>query len=205
MRILVKFGFKLLAVLGLGSFASLAAAGSPSPGAIIIYGPVGSAAAIPTISGSLLIALAVLLMLVAFRLLKDRPHAGTKLVIAVAAIAALATGAGGIKLVADAHAVVLELNMQDDDGGTLFVQGNGSSYKVFNRTSVTQEIKNIENNCLIANGGDNGGGNGGFNGGEVQPTVQALNGGQSVGACSVGTTLAPDTQYCDISINCNSI
>ena len=81
----------------------------------------------------------------------------------------------------------------------------GSSYKVFNRTSVTQEIKNIENNCLIANGGENGGGNGGeeVNGGEVQPTVQALNGGQSVGTCTESTTLAPDTQYCDISVNCN--
>jgi len=192
MRTIVKFGFKLLAVLGLGSFASLAAAGIP--GAIITYGPVSAASAsIPTISGSLLIALAVLLMLVAFRLLKDRPHAGSKLVIAVAAITALATGAGGIKLVADAHAgAPSQFPMTNEDGGTLTLPPGGP-FQVFNNTNVTQEIKKIENNCL--NGGSNGG----------QPLVQTLNGGQtSKGTCQVSTRLAPATEYCEITVGCDS-
>ncbi len=189
MRTLFKFGFKLLAVLGLGSFASLAAAGTT--GAIITYGPVGAAASIPTISGSLLIALAVLLMLVAFRLLKDRPHAGTKLVIAVAAITALATGAGGIRLVADAHATIQDQFMTNEDGGILRVP-SGGSFRVFNSTGVTQEIKKIENNCL----------NGGFNGAGAR--VEALNGGSSKGTCEVATTLAPNTEYCEITVFCES-
>ena len=128
-------------------------------------------------------------MLVAFRLLKDRPHSGTKLVIAVAAITALATGAGGIKLVADAHAIPTSWCMTNADGGTLTIP-SGGTFQVFNDTSVTQEIKKIENTCL----------NGGFNGAVAQ--VQALNGGTSKGTCAVSTTLAPNTEYCEITKAC---
>ncbi|MBK6743900.1 MAG: hypothetical protein IPG66_13365 [Hydrogenophilales bacterium] len=74
---------QLLAALGLGSFASLAAAGTG--GAVITYGPL-IATAVPAISGGLLIVLAALMMLIAFRLIKHRSQAGTNMVIAVVAI-----------------------------------------------------------------------------------------------------------------------
>jgi hypothetical protein len=181
-----------LAVLGLGSFASLAAAGTT--GAIITYGPVGAAASIPTISGSLLIALAVLLMLVAFRLLKDRPHAGTNLVIALAAGAALATGAGGIKLVADAQAVTPVLQMTDPSGNTPLSVPEGGPWQVFNVTNVPLQIRNIQYSPGCSDEPP-------LNGAQAQ----AFNGG-SVGTCSTSTTLAPQSaEYCEITVFCNLI
>jgi hypothetical protein len=190
MRTSVNVVFKVLAALGLGSFASLAAAGSP--GAIITYGPVGSA--VPTISGGMLIALAVLLMLVAFRLLKDRPASGTNLVIAITAITALATGAGGIKLVADAHAVSPVLEMTDPAGNTPLYVPQGGPWQVFNITNVPLQIKQIQYSPGCSD----------------QPPLngalpQAFNGG-SVGTCSTSTTLAPKSaEYCEITVYCNTL
>lgn len=194
MRAPFNFAFKLLAAIGLGSFASLAAAGIPVSGAVITYGPVG-AASIPTISGSLLIALAVLLMLVAFRLLKDRPHSGTKLVIAVAATAALATGAGGIKLVADAQAIDPVLQMTDPSGNTPLFVPQGGPWQVLNATGVPLQIRTIQYSpgCSDQPPPLNG------------AQAQAFNGG-SVGTCSTSTTLAPQSaEYCEITVYCNTL
>lgn len=169
---------QVLAALGLGSFASLAAAGT-SGGAVITYGPV-IATAVPAISGGLLIVLAALMMLIAFRLIKHRPQSGTNLVIAVVAIASLATGAGGIKLMADAHAVIPGAQMTDSNGGTLGVPSGIS--RVVNATAVPQKIINIEysQGCSLNNGG-------------------------SMGACSTATTLAAQSaNYCDIDVSCPS-
>ena len=189
MRTSVSFIFKLLAALGLGCFASLATAGTPPGGAVITYGPIGSA--VPTISGGMLIALAVLLMLVAFRLLKDRPASGTNLVIAITAITALATGAGGIKLVADAHAVSPVLEMTDPAGNTPLFVPQGGPWQVFNITDVPLQIKQIQYSP--------GCGDQPLNGAQVQ----ALNGGSSVGTCSTSTTLAPQSaEYCEITVYC---
>ncbi len=166
---------QLLAALGLGSFASLAAAGTG--GAVITYGPV-MATAVPAISGALLIVLAALMMLIAFRLIKHRPQSGANLVIAVVAIASLATGAGGVKLMADAHAVIPGAQMTDSSGGTLGVPSGIS--RVVNATAVPQKIIEIEysDGCSLNNGG-------------------------SVGACSTTTILAAQSaNYCDIDVLC---
>jgi hypothetical protein len=190
MKTPIKFTFQLLAGLGLASVASLAAAGG-STGAVITYGPLSIAAPVPTLSGSLLIALSVLLMLVALRLLKNRPHAGANLVIAVVAVAALATGAGGTKLLADAYAGVLESQMTNPAGGTLEILAGGS--RVVNATEVPQQITKIQYTAGCSN----------------QPPavdgaqVEALADGVSVGACSTSTTLAAQsTEYCDIEVFC---
>ena len=168
---------QLLAALGLGSFASLAAAGTG--GAVITYGPV-MATAVPAISGGLLIVLAALMMLIAFRLIKHRSQSGTNLVIAVVAITSLATGAGGIKLMADAHAVIPGAQMTDSNGGTLGVPSGIS--RVVNATAVPQKIIKIEysEGCSLNNGG-------------------------SVETCSTTTVLASQSaNYCDIDVSCPS-
>jgi len=177
MRTPFQCAIKLLFAFGMGSFASLAAAGMP--GAIITYGPAGTS--VPTISGPMLIALAVLLMLVAFRLLKDRPASGTNLVIVLTALSALAIGSGGIKLVADAEAVdVFELKMTKEGGGTLNVEPG--EWQVSNSTAVPQQIKNIE-----------------FSEG----CKQAVLAGFEADSCSPGSTLAPkNIEYCEISVRC---
>lgn len=185
-----KLAYRLLPTLGLGSFASLEAAGG-SPGAVITYGPQSVAAAVPTISGSLLIMLALLLMLVAVRLLKDRTHTGANLVIAIIATTALATGAGGIKLVADAHAIALEAQMTNPEGGTLNIPAGSS--RVVNVTEVPQQITNIQYTAGCSNQPP------------VNTTAQviALADGSSVGTCATSTTLAAQSaEYCDIEVFC---
>lgn len=169
----------LLAAFSLGSFASLAAA-QPSSGAVITYGPLIAAAAIPTIGGGLLIVLAALLLLTAFRLLKGRPHSGAHLVIAFAAMAALVTGAGGVKLMADAHAAIAAAQMTDPNGGTLSIPSGAS--QVVNATAVPLQIKNIQ---------------------YAAGCTGSLPSGSPAGLCSDSTTLAPHSaQACEIEVSC---
>lgn len=184
-----KLTYRLLPMLGLGSFASLASAGG-STGAVITYSPQSVAAAVPTISGSLLIVLAVLLMIVAVRLLKDRPNAGANLLIAVVAIASLATGAGGVKLVADAYAGVLEAQMTNAAGGTLNIPSGAS--RVVNVTEVPQQITNIAYSAGCSSQAPV----------NADAPVQA-DAGTSVGTCTTSTTLAAQSgEFCDIDVVC---
>ena len=179
--------------LGMGGFASLATAGTPTPpsGVIITYGPVGTA--VPTLSGSMLIALAVLLMLVAFRLLKDRPQSGTRAIIAVTAIAALVSAAGGVKLVADAQAT--GPSMDDPDGGSLEFSPPRDSqvyyYPISNSTAIPLQIKAIQYAPDCRNQG---------------PSIATFNGGQPLGDCSVSMIIGPQTtqEFCNLSVSCGT-
>jgi hypothetical protein len=158
--------------------------------AIISYSPLSTA--VPTLGGNLLIALAVLLMLIAFRLLKDRQRAGTNLVIAIAAIAALASGAGGFKLVADASAVLPgPLEMTDADGGTVSIPGPGF-WEVTNATDVPMKIDSIQFSPGCSD----------------QPPVNGaardtLNGAVPSSTCTTSTTLAPKAaDICTLEVFC---
>jgi len=173
----------LLAALGVGSFASLAAA-QPSSGAILAYGPLANA--VPTVGGTLLIVLSVLLMFVAFRLLKHRTQSGTQLFVAVLAVGALATGAGGVKLVADAYAAAAT-EMTNPNGGVLTLPPGVSL--VSNATDVRQHILSIQYLGGCSN----------------QPNAKGaqLEAPPPAGTCSTSTSLAPQsTEYCEIEVVC---
>ena len=175
MRTPFKFSFQLLTGLGVASCASLVAAQSSS-GAVLTYGPL---AVIPTLGGGLLIALAALLMLIAIRRMKDRPQSGTGLAIALIATVSLATGAGGLKLMADAYAAFPGVQMTAAAGGRLNLPPGES--QVINATQAPQAIKSIQ-----------------FTQGCSQ-----RNRGPSTSACSTSSVLAPQSAgQCDIEVFC---
>lgn len=190
MKPTVTILFKLCAALGSLSFAFAASAGTPP--ATIAYGP--GSTAVPTMSGTMLIALAVLLALVAIRLLKDRRHFGSNAVIAIAAITALGSGAGGIKLISDADAISTTLDMSSVDGGVITIPAPGF-WLVSNSTDVPQTINAIQyrEDCgpgMIIFGA---------------PTADDLNGALPENTCATSTTLAPGaTETCSLEVVCEN-
>ena len=180
-----KLIINLSTSLGMVSFSSLASAA-----AVITYGP--GATSVPTMGGTMLIALAVLLALVAFRLLKDRPRAGSNMVIVIAAATALATGAGGIKLISEAQALTAPLDMSDSKGGVINVPGPGF-WTIINSTDVPQQITNIQYDPGCSDGRL-----------FLEPRVNVLNGAEPVTACAVSTVLAPgETESCELQVFCD--
>lgn len=169
-----------LASIGFSSTASAGGAGS------ITYGP--GSLEIPTLGGSALIALALLLAVIAFRVLRTQQHSGVNLVVALTAATALASGVGGINLISDAKARPSQ-EMEDIGGGDveLFPGLN----QIFNGTEASQKILSIDlhPDCFIDDF-DNGGG------------PRALNGG-GVGQCDDSpSTDVPPGSYCELPIAC---
>ena len=85
---------------------------------------------IPTLSGSMLIVLSLLLFVVALKVAKQKTSAGNKMFITFLGVTALSIGGGGIKLVSDADALIaivdLNLNLTSTTG----------EIQVFNGTNI---------------------------------------------------------------------
>ena len=186
----------------ISSLVTLATAGFTSSvfaQATITYGPSGSSA-VPTLGGTALIALSVLMLVVAVRVLKGQKHAGANLVAVITTASALALGVGGIGMVTDAYADMIQVvKLVDANGGE--IQAPEGPSMVVNSTEQTQNLIaiNADPGCFIgdiANGGIDGGINGGMNGGGE---------GNYVGECSdsPSTTLEPG-DFCDIFVFCET-
>ncbi len=182
------------ALIGLGVLLAGNAASAGVPGTIT-HGPL-SATAVPTMGGYALILLAVLMLLVVARLLRDRQLKGSQFMLAALVTGAIASGASGIKLVSEAYAVPLPnpISLDNPAGGTLSLGPDLNC--VTNSTGIAQQILDIQLGGLIAN---NGGGpvNGGMmNGGSYEcPDGSIENAGtMPVPECSDAppTVLQPD-------------
>ena len=95
------------------------------------YGPF-SASAVPTLSGTMLIILSLLLMTVAFRLKKKNRQATSKFFISLIGVAALISGTNGIKLVSDATAFAPtpDIVLSNQSGGSVhFVNNQINQFK----------------------------------------------------------------------------
>jgi len=166
--------------------------------ATIVYGP--RSTAVPTLGGTALIALSILMLIVAVRVLKGQKHIGAKLVAVATTASALALGVGGIGMVTDAYADMIQVvELVDANGGE--IQAPEGPSMVVNSTEQTQNLIaiNADPGCFIgdiANGGIDGGINGGMNGGGE---------GNYVGECSdsPSTTLEPG-DFCDIFVFCET-
>jgi hypothetical protein len=128
--------------LAIACLSSNVFAGSATP-PTITYGPLASAS-VPTLGGSALIVLAILLAVIAFRVMRSQQHTHIKLVVALTTTAAIASGIGGIELISDASATGENILLQTKGGGsvTLVCAQNN----VTNATDVPQEIKKIQLN-----------------------------------------------------------
>lgn len=163
----------------------------------VVYG--SGASAVPTLGGSALIVLAILLAVIAFRILRTQQHKGVNLVVALTAIAAVASGAGGIRLVSDANAMVTAVNMTSESGGTVFLSIGPN--EVTNVTDVPLSIQQIEvvPGCTLVTEGN--GGNGG-NGGA--PILPANGGGNFIGICDDNpSTTVPPGDFCGLIVACD--
>jgi hypothetical protein len=184
----------LLTLAGTGLSANVFAGASVGS---IVYG--SGASAVPTLGGSALIILAILLAVVAFRILRTQQHRGVNLVVALTAIAAVGSGVGGIRLVSDANAIpVGVVTMSSESGGSvsLFFGAN----EVTNATSVPLSILeiNLAQGCFIDDRAN--GGNGGI-GDAIE--AQANGGGNFVGYCDDDpSTTVPPGDFCGIVISC---
>lgn len=186
----------LLGLAGIGLSSNVFAGSSVGS---IVYG--SGASAVPALGGSALIVLAILLAVIAFRILRTQQHRGVNLVVALTAIAAVASGAGGVRLVSDANAVAVGVvNMTSESGGT--VQLFPGPNEVTNVTSVPLTILEIQlvNGCVIAdrlNGGNGGAGD--------AVDIQANGGGTFVGYCDDNpSTTVPPGDFCGIVITCDT-
>jgi hypothetical protein len=106
---------------------------------ILVYAPVAPAN-IPTLGGSMLILLSLLLFAASFKLSKKAPSRSTHLLITFFAVGTFISAGGGIKLISDAHA--LSTHSMVAAGGNLpidsYVLNNYT-----NNTGVSQEILSI--------------------------------------------------------------
>ncbi len=184
------------ALLGLAALVAGNAASAGVPGSIT-YGPL-SATAVPTLGGFALILLAVLMLLVVARLLRDRQLNGTQFMLAALVTGAIASGASGIKLVSEAYAdwVPNAIALDNPAGGTLALGPDLNC--VTNSTGVAQQILDIQLAGLIANNGGAPVNGGMMNGGAVSydcPDGSMTNAGTiPVPECSDAppTVLQPD-------------
>ena len=185
----------IIALAGFGLSSKVFAGASVGS---IVYGT-GDSTAVPTLGGSALIVLAVLLAVVAFRILRTQQHKGVNLVVALTAITAIAAGAGGIRLVSDAQAVTVGVvNMTSEAGGS--VQLSEGLNEVTNTTNVPLKILDISlvGGCFILVPVFD------ENGVAREPIAALANGGgQFVGFCEDDpSTTVPPAGFCEISVFC---
>jgi len=180
-----KYFSSAILFVSLLSISSLATAGLNGGGILIAYQP-AVAASIPTLGGFGLVMLTLLLAVVAVRMIKNQQNSGTTWLLTAICVTALATGSSGIKLISDAYAMYNTEYMTSDSGGTVTVGSLGCTH-VFNDTSVTQEIINIDSGEYFVGSCANGG--------------SSANGGSYRGTCSdnPSTSLNVD-DYCEIQV-----
>ncbi|MCB1864820.1 MAG: midcut-by-XrtH protein [Chromatiales bacterium] len=172
-------------VLGLGLLLApqLALGGN---GGAIVHAPFASA--VPGIGGLGLVTLGVLLGVLAARLIRRPQGSGSKLMISAFAVAALASGASGVKLIGDAKAGMTMLAMVLSGGGTVELPDENDCFQVFNDTTVTQQIIDVQGYPpAILTACTNGG---------------VSNGGVYRGTCSESpSTVLNVGDFCDIQVN----
>ena len=113
MRVFRSF-YRSLGLFVGASLALPAFAGSPPSLPVITYGPTPP---VPALGGSLLMILAVLMVLVVYRLHKAQGRSAAMLTGALL-LGALSSAGVGLKLVTDAHALLQTVNLDNSEGGT---------------------------------------------------------------------------------------
>lgn len=141
------------------------------------------ATSVPTLGTLALVAMALMLAVIAVRLLRSKQ--GSHMVVALVGASLVLFAAGGAQLFGLAYAVAPEATMENRNGGTIDVYCFGGM--VENATGVAQQITAIDCPDLPINGGFAG----------TSPVD--VNGTTNLGArpCAVGLVLA-DSEQCQL-------
>lgn len=131
-------------------------AGTPSgPVGSVDYSPL-SIASVPTLGGSLLIILALLMALIAFHKFRQHVTQGMPMAVAILAGGALVMAGGGVKIISGAQAApsYVSVDMNDPNGGSLLLVANNlpsqgdiewsEQFRLTNQSNVTLRITAIE-------------------------------------------------------------
>lgn len=142
MKVLLSRKFSLSALIFILTVLPFSSAFAGTPG-ILVYGPV--TAAIPTLSGTMLVVLSLLLFAIAMRVARQKNVKGGKLFLTLIGTGALISGIGGIKLVSDVVAGVTmpTIHPLTNALGDTAPIDLMSINKYNNDTGVTIEIKQI--------------------------------------------------------------
>ena len=119
---------------------SSAAWAGPGSGSLVY----GSVATIPTLSGTMLILLSLLLTTIGYRILRQKGNnASSMMVVSLIAIGALVSGLGGVKLVNEAYATIGSVSLNQPGGGSVEICVNCGENAYRNDTEVVLKIKSI--------------------------------------------------------------
>ena len=141
----------------------------------ITYGPVVASTPVPTMSGVMLVMLALLLATIAYRILRQKENnAGRMMVLSLLAVGALASGLGGITLIDDAYAPS-GIPLTNPGGDTLLLYSGTTSY--INDTGAVTEILG-------------------------RTAVQGCAFQSIIEECTIGKQLAAD-EICNLALFCN--
>ncbi|TCJ88997.1 midcut-by-XrtH protein [Cocleimonas flava] len=133
---------KCISIFTLMVFSSSAAfAGIAVPGGTVTLSPTATTA-VPTLSGTMLILLSLLLMVVAFRVSKNSKNGAGKFFIALIGASVL-MAAGGFKTVSDLQAAVGTTKTMDNPAGGDVIFNEGAFTIIKNGSGVTQQVKDI--------------------------------------------------------------
>jgi len=136
-------------------------AGAPNQVGTLTYGPVPP---IPTLSGMMLVVLALLLATVGYRMMTQKENnAGRMMVLSLIAVGAMASGLGGVKLINDAYAInggggngggepQSAHDMTNATGGVLPINRYGNSYT--NQTDSPLMVLGIDLGGSYCHGGN---------------------------------------------------
>ena len=139
MKQMGKWGLKGL--VGLFGLAASAAYAGSAPGGVVGYAP--GSVAVPTLSEWTLIGLGLLLMVVAYRVLRTRAN-GRLLANLLVLGGAAAAGLGGHSLVGSAKAISFtQVAMPSASGGAVSVPYVNETIEVVNSTPIAQTITSI--------------------------------------------------------------
>jgi len=142
--------------------------------------PPVAATPVPTLSGMMLIVLALLLAAVAYRILRQKENnASRMMVLSLLTVGALASGLGGVTLINDAYASIpgpnpTVVDLTDPNGNTVGIHSGTKSY--INKTGEVTEIleRSLEDFCIF------------------RPIINQ---------CTIGKQLAVD-EVCDLKVEC---
>ncbi len=160
---------KLCFILGIAAFFTTPAFATGATVVISINNM--TASPIPTLSGTMLIVLSLLLFTFAFRVARQKNNSASKFFIALLGITAITTGGGGIKLVTDAQAGTAAANVfmvpgtqsyrllndpENPNSGFVGFLTNNSGQQITVRsitpdnTSTCRFVNNDDNPCFVA-------------------------------------------------------
>ncbi|MCB1865558.1 MAG: midcut-by-XrtH protein [Chromatiales bacterium] len=131
---------RIAAILPAGAFSADVLAQANGGAGMIIYEPF--ARQVPTFGGFALVALALLLATVAFRLVRRPSGDGSRFLTLAIAATAIAAGGSGVKLIGDARAAVA-IQLLSSSGGIANIPDFENCHLVNNGTPVAQQITQL--------------------------------------------------------------